>query len=75
VPAKTVVATHHRPGAVATAIAKQQHALQLTKADVPKIPKGVLQHVHLGKGEGYMLLLILTHWHATFYNTWRTYKY
>jgi hypothetical protein len=50
VPAKTMASTHHRPATVATTMAKQPHTTQVTKADVPKIPKAVMQHVHLGKG-------------------------
>jgi len=23
----------------------------------------------------FLYVMILTHWHTTFYNTWRTYKY
>ncbi|GFG33978.1 hypothetical protein Cfor_04854, partial [Coptotermes formosanus] len=49
VPAKTIATTQHRPAVVATTTAKQQHTVQVTKADVPKIPKSVMQHVHLGK--------------------------
>ena len=61
-PAKTIAATQHRPAAVATAIAKQQLTVQVTKADMPKIPKGVMQHVHMGKGRGYVLLLVLSNY-------------
>lgn len=50
VPAKTVATTQHRPATVATTMAKQPHTTQVTKAEVPKIPKAVMQHVHLGKG-------------------------
>jgi hypothetical protein len=50
VPAKTVATTQHRPATVATTMAKQPHTMQVTKAEVPKIPKAVMQHVHLGKG-------------------------
>lgn len=49
VPAKTIATTQHRPAVVGTTITKQQHTVQVTKADVPKIPKSVMQHVHLGK--------------------------
>lgn len=49
VPTKTVATTQHRPATVATTMAKQPHMTQVTKAEVPKIPKAVMQHVHLGK--------------------------
>lgn len=62
VPAKTIATSQHRPAAVATTIAKQQHIMQLTKTDVPKIPKSVMQHVHLGKGGGYTLFLVLSNY-------------
>jgi hypothetical protein len=50
VPAKTVASTQHRPATAATTVAKQPHTTQVTKAEVPKIPKAIMQHVHMGKG-------------------------
>jgi hypothetical protein len=50
VPAKTAASTQHRPATAATTVAKQSHTTQATKVEVPKIPKAIMQHVHLGKG-------------------------
>ncbi|PSN34188.1 hypothetical protein C0J52_23020 [Blattella germanica] len=52
VPAKTTAATQHRPVTATTTIAKQIHSTQVTKAEVPKIPKSAMSHVHLG-GKAY----------------------
>ncbi|XP_021933252.1 mucin-3A [Zootermopsis nevadensis] len=49
VPAKTATATQHRPATATTTTAKHLHMTQVTKAEVPKIPKTVMQHVHVGK--------------------------
>lgn len=54
VPAKTTATTQHRPASAATTTAKHLHTTQVTKAEVPKIPKTVMQHVHLGKGQSYV---------------------
>jgi len=54
VPAKTVATTQQRPATATTTMAKQLHTTQVTKTEVPRIPKTIMQHVHLGKGEDYM---------------------